>query len=306
MANKTFTVMKSNVGTMVQDTSTTFASIIGTFINDKYRDVWRRIMWSDLVDDDYTFTSVADQAEYDLPSDFEEEIFVKNITTSNPPLGRKTIGQWWRDRSGGYASGALDSGTPNNYVILKESINSSGNPLGVIKLDPPPLTGSETYAMPYKRRHADLTGTTGTCTTDTENKIVASTSTFITSGVEPGMRVKNTTDLTYGIIASVDSETQLTLDSDLCPDGDETFIISEYPLVSATSWIVELGAIGECWAYKRQFQKADYYLNRYEKELRTRISQERSAVNQRYQRIPLGGNGGRIRRFSGDTSYDTV
>jgi len=305
MANKTFTVMKSNVGTMVQDTSTTFAAIIGTFINDKYRDIWRRIMWSDIIDNDYTFDSVTDQAEYDLPSDFEEEIFVKNITASNPPLSRKTIGQWWRDRSNGYADGTLDSGTPNNYIILKESINSTGNPLGTIQLDPPAIEGAETYAMPYKRRHTDLLGTTGTCTTDTLNTIVASGSTFITDLVEPGMRVKNTTDNTYGIIASVDSETQLTLDSDLCPDGDENFLISSLPLIGDISWIIELGAISECWAYKRQMQKADYYLQRFEKELRMRISQERSVVNQRYQRVPQN-SGGRRRRFSGDASYDTV
>lgn len=305
MANKTFTVMKTNVGNMVQDTSATFAAIIGTFLNDKYRDIWRRCLWSDIIDDNYTFASVASQAQYDLPSDFEEEIFVKNITTSDAPLNRKTIGQWWRDRSNDYSSGTLANGTPNNYVILKEVINASGNPLGVIKIDPPPQTSSETYAMPYKRRHTDLLGTTGTCTTDTASKIIASASTFITSGVEPGMRVKNTTDNTYGYVASVDSETQLTMDSDLCPDGDETFTIAELPLIGDTSWIMELGAIGEAWAYKRQFQKADYYLARYEKELRTRISQERSAVNQSYQRVPTGRNGS-LRRFSGDTSYDTV
>ena len=304
--NKTFTTMKTNCGNMVQDTSSIFATIIGTYLNDKYRDLWRRILWSDITNDDYTFTSVLDQAQYDLPSDFEEELFVQNITTNNGPLTRKTIGQWWRDRGGQYASGALDSGTPNNYVILKEVINSSGNPYGAIKLDPPCDTASETYAMPYKRRHTDLLGTTGTCTTDTASKIVASASTFITDGVEPGMRVKNTTDSTYGIVASVDSETELTMDSDLCPDGDESFSISNLPLIGDISWIMELGAIGEALAYKRQMQKADYFLSRYEKEVRTRISQERSQTNQRYQNVPQGNGSGRIRRFSGDKSYDSI
>lgn len=297
--------MKTNVGNMVQDTSSTFATIIGTFLNDKYRDLWRRMLWTDIVDDDYTFTSVLDQAQYDLPSDFEEEIYVQNITSDNGPLQRKTIGQWWRDRGGKYDSGSLDSGTPNNYVILKEVINSSGSPLGVIKLDPPCDTASESYAMPYKRRHTDLLGTTGTATTDTASKIIASASTFITDGVEPGMRVKNTTDTTYGIVASVDSETQLTMDTDLCPDGDEAFTVSNLPLITDISWILELGAIGESLAYKRQMQKADYFLNRYEKEVRTRISQERSQNNQRYQIVPQGRSG-RIRRFSGDKSYDTI
>jgi len=306
MANKNFSTMKTNCGNMVQDTSSTFATIIGTFLNDKYRDVWRRILWTDIIDDDYTFTSVLDQAQYDLPSDFEEELYVQNITAQSGALARKTIGEWWRDRGEGYASGALDSGTPNNYVILKEVINSSGNPYGAIKLDPPCDTASESYAMPYKRMHTDLLGTTGTATTDTASKIIASASTFKTDGVEPGMRVNNTTDGTYGIVASVDSETQLTMDSDLCPDGDESFTISNLPLIADISWILELGAIGEAFAYKRQMQKSDYFLSRYEKELRTRISQERSQANQRYQIIPQSHESARIRRFSGDKPYDSI
>lgn len=302
--NKTFAQMKTNTGTMVQDTSSAFATIIGTFLNDKYRDVWRRIMWSDVVDFDYTFDTVDDQANYDLPSDFEEEIFLQNINTGATPPNRKTIGQYWRDRGEEFSSDAMAKGTSSAYMILKEVINSSGQPLGVIKLDPPPDT-AETWAMPYKRRHTDLLGTTGTATTDTALKIIASASTFITDGVEPGMRVKNTTDTTYGYVASVDSETQLTMDTDLCPDGDETFTISNLPLIGDISWILELGAIGEAWSYKRQMQKSDYYLARYEIELRKRISQERSTVNQKYQRVPMG-RGSRFRRFSGDASYDTI
>ena len=305
MANKTLSTMKTNTGNMVQDTSTTFAAILEVFINDKYRDIWRRIMWSAIIDDDYTFETIADQANYDLPSNFEEELFLQNVNTGAAPPTRKTVNEWWRDRGERFSSDALTSGTPNNYVVLKEEINSSGQPYGVIKLDPPPDT-AETWAMPYKRRHTDLIELTGTCTTDTASTIIASASTFITSGVEPGMRVKNTDDVTYGYVASVDSETQLTMDSDLCPDGDEGFSVSNLPLIGDISWIIELGAIGEAWAYKRQMQKADYYLARYEKELRTRISQERTAVNQRYQRVPQGRGSGKIRRFSGDKSYDTV
>lgn len=304
MANKSFTTMKTNVGKIVLDTTTTFASLIAVFLNDKYRDVWRRILWSGVIDDDYTFTDTINVPNNDLPSDFEEELFVQNITTGAAPLRRKTINEWWRDRGTGYASGSLDSGTPNNYVILREEINSSGKPLGVIKLDPPPATGSETWAMPYKRRHTDLLGTTGTCTTDTASKIIASASTFITDGVEPGMRVKNTSDNTYGYVASVDSETQLTMDTDLCPDGDETFTISNEPLIADISMILEYGAIGESFLYKKQTQKGDYWLARYENELRKRISQERTAVNQKYQRIPAAFSSGRIRRFSGDVPYD--
>ena len=303
--NKVFSTMKTNVGNMVQDTTSTFSTIIGNFINDRYREIWRMCLWSAIIDDDYTFESVVNQANYDLPSDFEEEIFVQNIATGDKPPNRKTIGQWWRDRGEGYAEDALGSNTPNNYVILKEAINSSGQPLGVIKLDPPPSV-AETWAMPYKRRHTDLLGITGTATTNTEFKIIASASTFITAGVEPGMRVKNTTDSTYGLVASVDSETQLTMDTDLCPDGDETFTISNEPLISDISWIIELGATADAFAYKRRMQKSTWFLARFMEATKNRIGEERSVANQVYLLVPEGRHDGRVNRLLGDKSYDSL
>ena len=211
MARK-FSTMKSRVGNAVQDTSSTFASIIGEYLNDKYREIWNRMMWSVKVNNDYTFESITDQAQYDLPADFKDEIFVTNLATGDT-ITRKTINQWWRDRGENYSSDTLDSGTSDVYVILREVINSAGQPLGVIKLDPPPDT-AETYGMPYERKFVPLLGTTGTCTTDTTNKIIDSSATFLTNEVEAGMRIKNTTDNTYGYVVSVDSETQLTMDAD--------------------------------------------------------------------------------------------
>jgi len=296
--------MKTNVGNQVQDTSSSLATKIGVWLNDKYRDIWRRVAWSGITDDDYTFTGVIGQANYDLPSDFEEERYVSNVT-QGIRLIRRLIGEWWRDNTRAYDQGTLDNGTSRNYVILRENINSSGKPLGVIKLDAPP-DATDTFAMPYKRKQVDLLGTTGTCTTDTASKIIASASTFITDLVQPGMRVKNTTDTTYGLVTSVDSETQLTMDTDLCPDGDETFTVSNEVLILDIENIMELGAISEAFAYKGFFQKAAYFANRYEIELRRRIGQERSAINQRYQMVPDAAHSRHIHRLMGDLSYNDL
>jgi len=301
---KTFSQQKTNVGSQVQDTSSALATKIGVWLNDKYRDIWRRVAWPAVTDDDYTFESVTSQVNYDLPSDFEEELFMANIAQGYA-LKRQIQGARWRDRTSAYQADSIPNGTPHSYDILPEVINSSGVPLGVIRLDPPPAV-AETYAMPYKRRHVDLLGTTGTCDTDTASKIIASASTFITDLVQPGMRVKNTTDTTYGYVTSVDSETQLTMDTDLCPDGDETFTISNETLIPDIEWMMELGAIGEAWAYKRDFAKANYYLNRYEIEVRRRIGQERSKINQRYQNVSESFRSPHSRHLLGEQSYDTV
>jgi hypothetical protein len=301
---KTLTTMKTNVGKQIRDTSSAFAAVIAVFINDKRRDVWRRCMWSATIDDNYTFESVVGTATYDLPSDFDTELFVANIAKGRS-LERMTQGQFWRERASAYQSDTISNGTSIYYSILEEVITSSGYPYGQLRLDPPPDT-AETYAMPYRRKFTDLIELTGQCDTDTASKIIDSDNTFITSGVKPGMRVKNTTDNTYSYISSVDSETQLTIDSDLCPDGNENFTIAGEIVIPDIDWIVELGSIGEAWAYKRQFQKANYYLNRYEVELRRRIGQERSKINQRYQMISENYRTAPYRRFSGDTSYDTI
>jgi len=139
--------MKTNVGNIVHITNAAFKTNIGVWLNDAYVDAHKRHLWKSIIDDDYTFTSVASQAEYSLPADFEEEVFVANIT-SPQKLKRYTIQSWWDARALNYDTGVLQDGSPIRYVILYEASK--------IKLDPPPDTGSETYAMPYKKTITEL------------------------------------------------------------------------------------------------------------------------------------------------------
>lgn len=73
---------------------------------------------------------------------------------------------------------------------------------------------------------------TGTCTTNTADKIIDSSATFETDGVAVGDVVKNTTDICWGTVSTVDSETQLTMDWDMCPDGNEDYTV--YPSLTFT------------------------------------------------------------------------
>lgn len=68
-------------------------------------------------------------------------------------------------------------------------------------------------------------GITGTADSDSTGKLIDSSATFVTNDVLVGATVLNTTDSTSGTIVSVDSETQLTLSSDLFPDGNENYSI---------------------------------------------------------------------------------
>lgn len=224
---KTFAQMKTNVGDFVQDTTSTFSILIARWLNDKYRDVARRTNWSGLVDFSHTITLVAGTQEYDLPADFEQEIFVANIT-DGVALNRYTEAQWFNERYSAYSGGAIQSGTPTRYVILESTSK--------VFFDPNP-DQVKTIAFPYKKTITDLTG---------------------------------------------DSETVLIKDIE---------------------FIIECGAIHEALAYKKQYQKADYYNSKYEAELGKRISQEKSKINQLLQRISASYDMGSMRRLTGDTSY---
>lgn len=227
---RTLAVMTGHVGNMVMDTSTSLATLINTWLNDKYRDISKRCLWSALIDNNYTLPTVANTAEYDLPADFDEEVFVADITNGRR-LIRQNEGNWWRNEYSSYQAGAIQGGDPYRYVILKEA--------GHLFLDPTP-TSVVTIAMPYKKIITELTSATS-------------------------------------------------------------------PVILDIDIIMELGAVSEAFAYKRQFQKATYYLQRYELELSRRIGQERSAINQQAQFMPAGPDESRdTRRLTGDRSYDSI
>jgi len=154
---KALSTMQTNVGNMVRDTSSSLKTKITVWLNDAYQDAWRRCMWDELVDDDFTFTAVVDQANYVFSSglsitDFGEEIFVADVTNGHS-LTRKKSSAWWEERARAYNAGSISSGNPIYYRILPES--------GAIQLDPPP-DATDTYAMPYKKKVTDLSGSSDT------------------------------------------------------------------------------------------------------------------------------------------------
>lgn len=75
-----------------------------------------------------------------------------------------------------------------------------------------------------------ISSTTDSTTTD---HLIDSTETFITKGVKVGYRVANTTDTTYTLVKAVNSETDLTLDSDIMVSGKAYLIIAYHEFTFA-------------------------------------------------------------------------
>ena len=77
--------------------------------------------------------------------------------------------------------------------------------------------------IPYYNKTAE-TISSGTATSDTLNVINDTAATFVTDGVLVGDMAIGADD-TAALVTVVDSEIKLTLDGDVCPDGDETYTI---------------------------------------------------------------------------------
>lgn len=77
--NKSYSQLKTNVGNRVQDTSTALATLIGYWVNDKYRDVVSRYDWEELYFTQ-SITATAGTQNYALSEDADRILFCEDTT----------------------------------------------------------------------------------------------------------------------------------------------------------------------------------------------------------------------------------
>ena len=117
--------LKTNVGNRVGDTSTTFATIIGTYINQRYKDTLRRTNWQG-IEPDYAITAtsastVTSASTYTLPSDFGKELYVYD-TNAAKNIERKSL----EELEILYAKELANTGIVDHYSIY-ETKNTSAS-----------------------------------------------------------------------------------------------------------------------------------------------------------------------------------
>ena len=74
-----FSVIGAKVGTRIGDTSTTFLTTINQYINDRYFRIFKKFNWPTIVPS-YTVTTIAGTQDYQLPSDFKNELYIFDST----------------------------------------------------------------------------------------------------------------------------------------------------------------------------------------------------------------------------------
>lgn len=170
-----YSVIKTNIGSDIMDTSSSMSDIIGRYINRRYMDILRRVNW-DYINEDYTISVTSGTEDYALPSDFKKELYaydqtnkinLKKINLSDLPYEYEGS----MNDSGSvsaYAIFSSDDGskyirffyTPNEDITVefpyyaKPSELSADTDEPVLDLEDILEVGATADALRYKRKHA--------------------------------------------------------------------------------------------------------------------------------------------------------
>ena len=115
---KDFDTLKTNVCTEIGDTDSEMKSIVGVYLNNRYRDVLRTTSW-EIYNDDYTITTVAGTASYALESDFQSELLAVD-TTNATKLKRISYQRLIEDNPSDYNT----QGTLSAYAVFRDDTNA--------------------------------------------------------------------------------------------------------------------------------------------------------------------------------------
>jgi len=135
--SKAFSTIIDNVGAEVQDTSSTFETLIKNWVNRRYFQILRETNWN-VINEDYTISVTSSAQDYALPSDFSKEIACTD-TTNGRKLVRVDMQRLWLD----YPDTISDSGTVERYAIFTKDDKSQ-----YIRFHYYP-SSSITVALPY-------------------------------------------------------------------------------------------------------------------------------------------------------------
>jgi hypothetical protein len=280
--NRTFTTMKTNVGNNVMDTSSATATVIGTYLNDVYFDLLRRINWKN-VDDDYSFSTVAGTKDYVLPDNFKKELHVYDAT-NDKELARI-------DRQiliNQYPTTVDDTGVAVRYLIFDSPVQaqpSSSSVLSIVSDN----AGDTTQTL-YVRglsggvevtESVTLNGTSAQASTTAFTEIISFSKSAATTGKVT--ITSNSGAVTNAVIAPdiVDYKVKL-IRLHPAPSGVATirvpYIINPQPLLNDydtplldAADVIEQGATAIILRRKRQYAKAQEWERIFEKSVNALI-----------------------------------
>lgn len=147
---KTFLELKTNVCNDINDTSDHMMGLVGVYLNTRYKYAFLTYNW-DYIKDDYTIAVTAGTQDYNLPADFNKELYVID---SNNALELNKISV--KDISKNYASRLTEQNTLADYCIFNKDD-------GTRKIRFLPIPANDTtVVMPYIAEPVNMSSDTDT------------------------------------------------------------------------------------------------------------------------------------------------
>ena len=295
--NKNFSQLKTNIGAEVQDTSTTFATIVGRFINRRYFQILRAINWKN-IKPDYSFATVAGTQNYVLPDDFGKELSCADVT-NGIPLEKKDLAELYRR----YGDSITTSGTAERYVIYDDVVKAQ--PTSASTLSFVSSSASDTAITIQVRGISSsvetyetitITGTSAVATSNSYTSIIGISKSAASVGYFTV--TSNSGVVTNALIPKETLETRYKLIKlHYVPAGVATINLPyiskplplsqdyDYPVIEIAD-LIELGAVADCWRYKRQTAKSQQYEVLFQQGLQDYIFELENEPNQVTQFSP--------------------
>ena len=268
--NKGLLTIITNAGTEVKDTSTSFATILKTYANNRYFQILRVFNWQN-IRADYTLDTVSGTQEYALPDDFAKEISIRD-TTNGVELAKSDIAKLITD----YPSSYTTAGLPTRYYIREDAVKTQPTSASVVAITS--SSASDTTQTVLIRgivggvETSESVTVTGTSTANSTNSYTrikaisksANTTGFITAKTNGGV-------VTLAILApkALTSYYKL-LGLHYVPNGVVTLAIPyivkplpltedyDYPVIEIGD-AIEKGVIADAYRYKGMMAKANVF-----------------------------------------------
>jgi hypothetical protein len=297
--NRTFSAIKTNCGTNVQDTDATFLGFVGNWVNDRYIEIKRRLNLLNNISTDWSFSTVAGTSDYILPDDFNKDILVID-TTNN--LGLKRIDdQGMLRNSYSYIDlvTPVDVVTPSYmqwYCIFDRPVNIQPTSASVVSFVSD--SASDTACTIHVRgldasgrniyEEKSLNGTSSVSTSSTFSKILGlsksnaslGTVTFTIGATTVAKLAPESVESRSKVIRFIATPT-MTVNIRIDYIQKELPLNSayDYPIIDCAD-VLEAGATADAWRYKRQFAKAQVFEQIFEKRLANLVWNEENQPNQ--------------------------
>ena len=282
---KSFSVIKANVGTYVQDTSSALGTIIGVWVNNRYRDIINSYDWEQLYHSQ-SFATSANVSAYPFDENTERLIFVKDrtndsyldITTEQDflhnyyddldsndipevcYLGSEPV----RAQPGSAEAITVKSSTTDTATLFVRGITSTGGETYES------LTLNGTTAVTASNSYTNIIGLSKSAATAGKISVYENDGSTLIAELSPETLVSRYKILNVHPTPATGATYELRTKRKVTPLSQDY----DYPIIEDTEDIIELGAQADAWKYKRQFAKATALETQYQIAKSDRIFRE--------------------------------